>query len=138
MTTTDKLEPRRYKMPSELTADEEASTRAFGSKGRIEREEYRRWRQDVLAGERDDLPLRMRLLEEEAEVLRTRAGGRRTAALEAMSVEDHMARIGAQNDGQEPEPLDDDGATGFEADAAELEAQAQEIAQHLAETQEAV
>jgi hypothetical protein len=129
-------EPRRLKLPSELSAKERAEAKSFGGSGRVERDEYRQWRRRTLKHERDDLDLRARLLREESEDRQRRAAAVRTAALEAMSAEDWHARMQAKRDGAEVEALDDGGAAGFEAEADEYNREADEIEQFLAETKE--
>lgn len=127
-------EPRRFKLASELDDDERAASRQFGASGKVERAEYIAWRRETLKTERDDLALRERLLREEAETLRTRAGRRTTAALEAMSPEEHIERMALEpGHGDGPAPPVDEKAGALDARAAALEAEAQEIKQHLAE-----
>ena len=82
---SDVTEPRRYKLPSELNADDREAASRFGAEGRVERDEYRKWRRNVLREERNDLPLRVRLLEEQAEAIRARAADQETAALEELN-----------------------------------------------------
>jgi hypothetical protein len=128
-------EPRRYKLPSELTDDDRAAKARLGASGKVERDEYRKWRKRTLASERDDLDLRGRLLHEEAEHQRERAAACKSAAVEGLSIEDHMARAAAKVDGAEVD-IPDGGAAAFEAEAAELDSEAQQIDQFLAETKE--
>jgi hypothetical protein len=133
----DLQEPRRWKLPSELTDDEQAAGSRFGANGRrFERPEYREWREHVLRDERDNLQLRGRLLEEQAEVLRTRAADQKTDVLGKLTAADWIQRDvekgAARETGREPEPLPDGGAAELEADADRLEAEAGEIANYLA------
>ena len=81
----------------------------------------------------------MRLLEEEAEAIRSRAADKTMAAREELTAEDWEARDRAPVGGSGCAPPDEFAAAGaeLEAEAAELEGEAQEIAQHLAETRDA-
>lgn len=127
-------EPRRYKLPSELTDDERTSARnAFGGSGRVETDRYIEWRRETLKTEHDDLALRRRLLEEESERLRARAVERQTAALETVTVEEWLERDAAKGRGEDVELPADERAVKWEARAAELESEAQEIEQHMAD-----
>ena len=133
---SDVTEPRRYKLSSEFNADDRAAADRFGAEGKVEREEYRKWRPDMLASERDDLPLRVRLLEEEAKAVRSRSADRQAAALDQLTAADWDARTQAKAQGKDI-PVPDGGAAGFDAEAAELEREAQEITQFIAENTEA-
>lgn len=130
-------QPRRYKLPSEYNDDDRAFTSRFGGSGRRpERGEYVKWRERTLRDERDDLALLGRLLGEEAEVLRSRASDQQRDALEGLTVEDHHAHLAAissaKEKGVEAPRLDDGGASKLEQRADEMEAEAQEISEHLA------
>jgi hypothetical protein len=129
--------PRRWALPSELDEEEQAAAKRFGGTSRRERREYADWRRTTLAGEHDDLGLRRRLLAEEVESLRRRAGELRTDALDSMSVEDHSAhldqlrsshesKLGPLRAGDEPE-LPDGGAGELEVRAERLDAERAEI-----------
>jgi hypothetical protein len=133
-------EPRRYKLPREFTDDDRAATSRFGSGSRgrrPERAEYVRWRERTLRDERDDLELRGRLLVEQAEVLRARAGDQQSDAMEALTVDDHHAHLtatqAAKGKGVDPPQLADGGASKLERQADELESEAEEIHNHLAQ-----
>ena len=87
----------------------------------------------MLENERDDVELRSRLLKEEAERLRGRAGVRRTEVWDAMTPEDHLAHLDASRTEMDrgnyhdlPEPSDA-GAAQLEDQAQQLEAAAAEI-----------
>jgi hypothetical protein len=136
----DEKEPRRYKLPSELTDENRAAASRFGgSQHRPERDEYRKWRERTLRDEHDDLVLRERLLRERAELLRTQAAHTAMDALEAVTVEEHDRQLRAVSDAwhkgtERPEPPGrSTTAERWQAKAAELEAEADEIVQHLAE-----
>jgi hypothetical protein len=134
----DNAEPRRYKLPSEYTDDDRASESRFGGSGRRpERGEYVKWRERTLRDEHDDLALRARLLGEEAEVLRTRAGDQQRNALEELTVEDHHGHLAAissaREQGAEAPRLDDGGASKLEQRADEMENEAEEIRAYMAE-----
>jgi hypothetical protein len=131
-------EPGRYKLPSGYSDDDRASTSGLGgSSRRPERGEFVRWRERTLRDERDDLALRGRLLGEQAEVLRMRAGDWQTNALEALTVEDHHAHLAAissaKEKGVDAPRLEDGGASKLEQRADEMENEAQEIRAHLAQ-----
>jgi hypothetical protein len=128
--------PRRYKMRTEYSAEDRAAAARFGAKGRPERPEYVKWRTGLLRAEHDDLPLRERLLREQAEAIRSRAADQKTAALSQLTPADWDARGRAKAEGKET-PLPDGGAAGLDADADKLDREAQEVAQFLAETTEA-
>jgi hypothetical protein len=118
-----------------MTDNERARASRFGADEVLaEREQYKRWRDRVLHDERDDLALRARLLTEQAEALRNRAADLKMDAQEKLTPADWAAHDQAKADGKQPEPLDDRGAAGLEAQAERLEAEAQEIAQHLEAT----
>src|SRR4051794_33634977 len=89
-------EPRRWKLPSELDPDERKATRRLGSSGRVERDEYIQWRHRTLGQERDDVRLRVRLLEEQAGALRNRAAAGKMRAREKLTVADWVARDAVQ------------------------------------------
>lgn len=118
-------EPRRWALPSE----------AEGQSGRVERDVYAAWRKATLTDETEDLPLRLRLLEEESQALRTRAGDRTMRGLESLTVQEHMDRMALERDARDGGaalPVDERAAK-WEAQAAELEDEAREVAQYLAE-----
>ena len=132
----EKTVPRRYAMASEMTDDEREAASVPGASGKVERAEYVRWRREQIKTEREDLALRARLLGEESETLRTRAGGRKMRALESLTVPQHMERQAlerAAKYGDGPALPVDEKVASWEAQAAELDAEADEIAQHLAE-----
>jgi hypothetical protein len=133
-------EPRRYKMPSELDTDDQAAASRFGGGQHCpERAEYVEWRRRTLENERDDLELRERLLREQVEVLRTQAAGTRMDALEAVSPADYDRHLRAVQDAWEAgterpsEPGGSARADKWDAHADQLESEADEIAQHIAE-----
>jgi hypothetical protein len=134
----DNQEPRRYKLPSEFTDDDRAAASRLASGGRRpERAEYVKWRERTLRYERDDLELRGRLLVEQAEVLRTRAGDQQSDALEALTTEDHHEHLAATSEAKEKgvdaPQLADGGASKLERQADEMETEADEIRAHLAQ-----
>jgi hypothetical protein len=136
--TDDNQEPRRYKLPSEFTDDDRAATSRLGSGGRRpERDEYVTWRERTLRDEHDDLELRGRLLVEQVEVLRARAGGQHSDALEALTVQDHHDHLAATSEAREKgidaPQLADGGASKLERQAEQMEAEADEIHNHLAQ-----
>jgi hypothetical protein len=135
--TDESKQPRRFKLPSEFTDDDRAATSRFGASGRRpERDDYVKWRERTLRDEHDDLALRLRLLSEQAEVLRAQAGDQQRDALEQLTVDDHHAHLAATSEAKEkgvdPPRLGDGGASKLEQQADQLEAEAQEISDHLA------
>jgi hypothetical protein len=136
--TDEHKQPRRYKLPSEYTDDDRAAKRRFGASGRRpERGEYVRWRERTLRDEHDDLELRLRLLGEQAEVLRAQAGDQQRDALEQLTADDHHNHLAAtqtaREKGVDAPQLDDGGASKLEQQAEQLEDEAQEISDHLAQ-----
>jgi hypothetical protein len=120
----DEREPRRWALPSE---------RPEGESGRVERDAYVGWRRRKIETEFEDLELRRRLLSEEAEALKERAGHRRMRALERLSPEDWDQQHQAKARGEEVATPDGGERARRDLDrATELEREADEIAQHLA------
>lgn len=126
--TPTTLPTRRYKLASELTDDERAQARAFGSDGRVERDEYVAARRRLLAEGVDDPRLELRLLEEEAEALRVDAAERESRALEAVTVEQWNTEI---TGGERPKLAGAEKVAKARQEADAMEHRARELEQHL-------
>src|SRR5689334_18893406 len=98
----NETEPRRFKLPSELSEEERADAERFGLGERhFETERYQRWRRAALKGEHEDLALRARLLREEAQHLRTQAG-RRESHAQNLSPDEWLERDAQRRRGETP------------------------------------